>query len=157
MPKKQPGILRRITAQLTRQSTALEPIMVMLECGHTTKSSPTTTRARCDQCKRATRMNQVAGRKRASLVRRALEHDASTVFVRVSEREKGRARDVPLGPRVYRVEVMDVTPTAHSRKPQPQHVACESLVIACDAAGLEYVRAKLLEMGEALDGVVLVT
>lgn len=56
------------------------------------------------------------------------------------------------GYRVLNVEITDVTPGEPERTK-----VCETLRIACDARAVSYVRAKLLEMGEALDGVVLET
>lgn len=53
---------------------------------------------------------------------------------------------------MYCVRIYDETPGAARTV-----AATESLQIACDARGLSYVRAKLIEMGEALDGAVIVT
>jgi hypothetical protein len=67
-------------------------------------------------------------------------------------RSDRQPREDPKGFRVLHVEVWDVTPGKG-----PKREAMAGLVIACDGRGLSKVRAALTEMGEALDGVVLVT
>lgn len=84
---------------------------------------------------------------------RVLQPGATPIFVAV----EGKPPETrPEGFRVLRVTVRDVTPTRGKGR-QVRALACESLAVCCDGAGVEYVRAKLLEMAEALDGVVVVT
>lgn len=151
------GPLRTIRQWLTKPSSVDERGEVLLECGHTAQTTPRYKRARCAQCRRSERLRQAGQRIRRAIVRRPLTLGATPIFIRVEadgQKDRRRART---GYRVLRVQVVDVTPGPMRRDQGPRALACESLVIACEAAGVEMVRAKLLEMGEALDGVVLVT
>ena len=95
-------------------------------------------------------------RKRAAKLEQAGREIGSILVALEPVRDPTRKRVE--GTRVYLVEVRDVTPRARGRKTQKGVLCCDRLRIACEgAAGLDYVRAQLIEMAERLDGVVLVT
>ena len=147
-------VLRTITQYLTHASSVLEPVRVMLECGHVTATHLGRKRARCYKCKQGARMQQAAGRLYKRTVAKRLVAGDNPVYVRLDRR--GIRKKEPAGYRVLQVEVRDVTPGASGRPTKGPRV-CEALEIACDAQSVDYVRAQLLEMGARLDGVVLVT
>lgn len=98
-------------------------------------------------------MRQAAARTRNVLAKQRLEAGMGVIFVRRGKSATHRdclagARE---GYRVLEVEVRDVTPGRVKTR------AMQGLVIACDARALDYVQACLVEMGEKLDGEVVVT
>lgn len=153
MASSKPAPLRKIVQVLSKASSRLEPITVMLECGHTTHTATDRKRTRCPNCPSDKRLQTVAGRIRKSISARVLERSEQPVFVTTTGRVPERK---PSGYRVLAIEVWDVTPT-RGKGARVKAKACESLRVCCDAGSVEYVRAKLLEMGEALDGAVIVT
>ncbi len=149
------GTLRAIREFLDRPACKDEPVRALLECGHVVTSTQRSKRALCPLCKRGKSLRQAAARIRHALPRRIIKAEESPIFVSVRKvsKQAGRKR-VITGYRVLRVQVWDETPTMVGT---PRGLACEELGIACTAAGVQYVRAKLLEMAEALDGAVIVT
>lgn len=145
---------------LSKPSSRLEPITVMLECGHTTDTIQDAKRARCTECPKhhgVKRLRQVRQRIRQSIARRIFEPGEEAIYVRVeTDEQRGRKVLPRRGYRVLQVQVWDVTRERGKGATLPAMV-CESLRVCCSAAGVQYVRAKLLEMGEALDGAVIVT
>ena len=146
--------LRQITQHLSTPHSPLEPVRSLLECGHVVTTRQTVKRANCPKCKQGARIRQVEARSNRLSVKRALEAGEHSIYVRLAD--GGRVHSVPIGYRVLRVEVRDVTPGVNGRPTKGPRV-CEALEIACDAQSVDYVRAQLLEMGARLDGVVLVT
>ena len=144
--------LRTVRAHLTHASSPLEPIQALLECGHVVRTTSTTQRARCPLCRKRQSLRQAQARIRHALVTEAIEAGAEAVYVCVDRTMRASVEKVK-GYRVLSVRVLDVTPgNRHGER-----LACEALTVACDARGIEYVRAKLMEMAEALDGAVIVT
>lgn len=158
MARSKLGPLRNVREWITTPSTKLEPITVLLECGHVAHGCrQDAKRARCPACKKAVRLRQAGARIRTALKQRRLEPGVECIYVSVEKvRETVKERERPEGLRVLRVQVWDETPGRGKATPKRKQV-CEALRIACNGAGVEYVRAKLLEMAEELDGVVLVT
>ena len=88
---------------------------------------------------------------RAAHVRRVLDQGAEAIFVAV---QTGCESELSVGYRTLRVVVMEETLNGHKVY---QRRVCEELRIACSLEGVQLVRRALLEMGEKLDGAVVVT
>jgi hypothetical protein len=147
------GTLRTITKYLTQASSKLEPVDVLLECGHVTQSSPTYKRARCLKCRGLARLSAVKGRLRMLRQRRRSQDDATPIFVAVEDRR--HIVRLQEGYRVIELVARDVTPVDRRRKCSFE--AFERIRIACHADAVSYVRAKVLELQAELDGIVLKT
>lgn len=147
-PKKPPGRLRKIVKHLTRVSSALEPVTVLLECGHTTRSGQTAKRARCPACLNDEGLRQAQARLGREVLARGLVQGQDAIFSAV-RRFKGTVGE---GYRVMELDLVERTPGFRRKR-----VVLYGLRVCCDARAVELVKKEMLEMGKRLDGLVVVT